>query len=108
MVNSRRTDCACSTRTLPRTRRPRVMSPSDWRHGNAHFLRGLAHALVKLGHEVRCYEQEKSWSRSNLEQEGDEIAKRAVQQFYESFPELQVQFYRNDDTFVSFATEQLT
>ncbi|HYL12695.1 MAG TPA: glycosyltransferase [Terriglobales bacterium] len=80
---------------------------SDWNHGNAHFLRGLAHELVKLGHEVRCYEQEDSWSRSNLEQEGAEIAKRATQQFYDSFPELRVEFYRNDDNFERFATEQL-
>lgn len=80
---------------------------SDWNHGNAHFLRGLAHELAKLSHEVRCYEQENSWSRAHLEQEGQEVARRATQQFYESFPELDVKFYRNDERFDSFAIEQL-
>ena len=79
---------------------------SDWNHGNAHFLRGLAQELVKLGHEVRCYEQENSWSRTNLDQEGEEIATRAIQQFYESFPELEVQFY-STGSFDGFATEEL-
>lgn len=80
---------------------------SDWNHGNAHFLRGLARELANLGHEVRCYEQENSWSRSNLLQEGAEIARSATQLFYDSFPELPVEFYRNDDSFERFATEQL-
>jgi spore maturation protein CgeB len=35
---------------------------SDWNHGNAHFLRGLADELRGLGHEVRCYEPENGWS----------------------------------------------
>ena len=39
---------------------------SDWNHGNAHFLRGLADELRKLGHEVRCYEPENAWSYVNL------------------------------------------
>ena len=30
---------------------------SDWNHGNAHFLRGLVRVLVRMGHEVRCYEE---------------------------------------------------
>ena len=34
---------------------------SDWNHGNAHFLRGLASELMKLGHEVRCYEERDAW-----------------------------------------------
>lgn len=39
---------------------------SDWNHGNAHFLRGLMDALVRLGHEVTAYEPRNAWSLQNL------------------------------------------
>jgi len=39
---------------------------SDWNHGNAHFLRGIATELLFRGHEVEVYEPEDSWSYSNL------------------------------------------
>lgn len=39
---------------------------SDWNHGNAHFLRGVAFDLSRRGHTVRVYEPEDSWSRRNL------------------------------------------
>lgn len=39
---------------------------SDWNHGNAHFLRGVASELVSRGHEVACYEPRNSWSLGNL------------------------------------------
>jgi len=39
---------------------------SDWNHGNAHFLRGLSRALIRLGHEVRSYEELGAWSLANL------------------------------------------
>jgi len=29
---------------------------SDWNHGNAHFLRGVASELLQRGHELRIYE----------------------------------------------------
>ncbi len=29
---------------------------SDWNHGNAHFLRGVASELIARGHEVVVYE----------------------------------------------------
>jgi spore maturation protein CgeB len=80
---------------------------SDWNHGNAHFLRGLAHQLVQLGHEVRCYEQEGAWSRANLEQEGPEIASRAIRQFEATFRDLDVRFYKNDSSFEQFANQEL-
>ena len=38
---------------------------SCWNHGNVHFLRGLARALIERGHEVSVYEPEDGWSRSN-------------------------------------------
>lgn len=39
---------------------------SDWNHGNAHFLRGIASELVHRGHEVIVHEPENSWSYQNL------------------------------------------
>ncbi len=39
---------------------------SDWNHGNAHFLRGIATELLDRGHEVAIYEPRNSWSRQNL------------------------------------------
>ncbi len=79
---------------------------SDWNHGNAHFLRGLARELVRLGHEVRCYEEMGSWSLANLMQEG-EIASRAIDQFRREFPELDVRFYQCDATLHETLTREL-
>src|SRR5881396_2407079 len=42
---------------------------SDWNHGNAHFLRGIATELLKRGHDVAIYEPRDSWSRQNLVKE---------------------------------------
>jgi spore maturation protein CgeB len=39
---------------------------SDWNHGNAHFLRGVASELVRRGHDVHCYEPADAWSVQNL------------------------------------------
>jgi spore maturation protein CgeB len=58
---------------------------SDWNHGNAHFLRGIASELQSRGHEVRIFEPERSWSRENLLQEhGTE----AVTSFARAYPAL--------------------
>lgn len=68
---------------------------SDWNHGNAHFLRGLARELIRLGHQVRCYEQLGAWSLANLiEQEGEQ-AILTIDQFRAAFPELEVRFYQS-------------
>ena len=79
---------------------------SDWNHGNAHFLRGLAQELTLLGHQVRCYEERDSWSRVNLRQEGP-AGERALNQFKEAFPQLDVRHYRRDTAFVAFARQEL-
>lgn len=42
---------------------------SDWNHGNAHFLRGVATELVLRGHEVRLFEPVDAWSATNLVEE---------------------------------------
>lgn len=39
---------------------------SDWNHGNAHFLRGIAGELIQRGHEVQVYEPADAWSAENL------------------------------------------
>jgi spore maturation protein CgeB len=39
---------------------------SDWNHGNAHFLRGVASALLARGHEVVVYEPRDGWSLTHL------------------------------------------
>jgi spore maturation protein CgeB len=39
---------------------------SDWNHGNAHFLRGVATELLACGHDVTVYEPRDAWSAANL------------------------------------------
>src|SRR4051812_35041767 len=63
---------------------------SDWNHGNAHFLRGVAGELVKRGHQVEVWEPEDSWSRQNLLLEHGE---KPIRKFRAIYPELQGQYY---------------
>ncbi len=79
---------------------------SDWNHGNAHFLRGLARSLVRMGHKVRCCEQLGSWSLSNLVKHEGERAIESIDQFRRLYPELNVHFY-TAETFPEFAQEVL-
>jgi spore maturation protein CgeB len=80
---------------------------SDWNHGNAHFLRGLAYELLKLGHDVRCYEEINSWSMCNLMRESPATARAAIDQFWSSFPGLDVRFYDSRLNLRQFAEEEL-
>ncbi len=80
---------------------------SDWNHGNAHFLRGLVRELLRMGHEVRCYEQLGSWSLSNLVNQEGEKAITAIDEFRQTYPELDVRFYKLDDTFQPLLEEEL-
>lgn len=70
---------------------------SDWNHGNAHFLRGLARALVRRGHRLRLYEPLATpwgdWSLSHLFQCEPLRAMAAIQQFRGAYPELDVRFF---------------
>ena len=68
---------------------------SDWNHGNAHFLRGLMRELVRLGHGVRCYEELGSWSMANLMEHEGENAINAIDRFRQSYPELDIRFYKS-------------
>ena len=66
---------------------------SDWNHGNAHFLRGIATELLARGHRVDLYEPRDGWSRNNL------IAEHGIQpqhDFQASFPHLHSTFYDLD------------
>jgi len=41
---------------------------SDWNHGNAHFLRGVATELITRGHRVEVFEPVEAWSYACLVQ----------------------------------------
>ena len=47
---------------------------SDWNHGNAHFLRGVATELQMRGHDVQVYEPANGWSATNLRRDAGEAA----------------------------------
>ncbi|MBI4787176.1 MAG: glycosyltransferase [Chloroflexi bacterium] len=58
---------------------------SDWNHGNAHFLRGIATELVSRGHAVAIYEPKDGWSRQNLLAE---YGLAPLEQFHAAYPQL--------------------
>jgi spore maturation protein CgeB len=60
---------------------------SDWNHGNAHFLRGVATELTARGHNVQCYEPRDAWSLQNLVQEHGE---GPLEQLRAVYPDLQI------------------
>jgi spore maturation protein CgeB len=62
---------------------------SDWNHGNAHFLRGVASALLARGHEVRVYEPERAWSVENLLRDAPD----ALMRFERTYPMLSSHLY---------------
>jgi len=66
---------------------------SDWNHGNAHFLRGVAVELIARGHEVRAFEPHDAWSRRNLVASEGEAA---LDGFRRAYPALQPIRYRLD------------
>jgi spore maturation protein CgeB len=64
---------------------------SDWNHGNAHFLRGVATELLSRGHDVQIFEPKDSWSRLNLVSEhGD----KPIRRFHEAYPMLESSPYQ--------------
>ncbi len=58
---------------------------SDWNHGNAHFLRGMASELRARGHEATVYEPEDGWSLRNLL---DAYGQQAIARFERAYPGL--------------------
>jgi spore maturation protein CgeB len=69
---------------------------SDWSHDDAHFLRGLVRELLRMGHEVRCYEELGSWSLTNLVNQEADVAVQAIEQFRREFAALDVRFFQPD------------
>jgi spore maturation protein CgeB len=63
---------------------------SDWNHGNAHFLRGIASELLERGHELRIYEPRDSWSRMHLVAEH---GLEPIHEFRRTFPQLPSRLY---------------
>jgi spore maturation protein CgeB len=55
---------------------------SDWNHGNAHFLRGVATELRSRGHGVIVYEPADAWSAANLVADHGEAALAASRDAY--------------------------
>ncbi len=76
---------------------------SCWNHGNAHFLRGVARELIRLGHHVTVYEPESGWSRINaLREDG---AATALEEAARLVPGVQVHLYRSDDLDLEYALD---
>jgi spore maturation protein CgeB len=63
---------------------------SCWNNGNAHFLRGIARALHKLGHDIVVYEPSDGWSRLNAIRDGGERIFREVASL---FPDIDTRTY---------------
>ncbi len=63
---------------------------SDWNHGNAHFVRGVATELQERGHEVTVFEPAAGWSRANLVREH---GVRPLRDFEAAFPDLSSREY---------------
>jgi len=63
---------------------------SDWNHGNAHFLRGVARELLDRGHDVRVLEPDDGWSRANLL---SDHGPRAIDGFRTAYPRLSSETY---------------
>jgi spore maturation protein CgeB len=67
---------------------------SDWNHGNAHFLRGMATELQSRGHALAIYEPRDAWSVQGLvaDQGAD-----ALLAFRAMYPRLAPRRYELDD-----------
>jgi spore maturation protein CgeB len=63
---------------------------SDWNHGNAHFLRGIAWELQRRGHRLRIFEPAGGWSLTNLLREHGQAPLEAFAKIY---PGLRSTFY---------------
>jgi spore maturation protein CgeB len=63
---------------------------SDWNHGNAHFLRGVAGELLARGHQVKVCEPHGGWSLCNLLADQGH---RPLAEFSLTFPRLRTHFY---------------
>ena len=67
---------------------------SDWNHGNAHFLRGVARELIARGHTVSVFEPRDGWSRRNLT---EQYGTKPIEEFRRVFPEVTSTLYDPED-----------
>lgn len=67
---------------------------SDWNHGNAHFLRGVATELQLRGHEVVVFEPRNSWSLERLVRDHGFAP---IRDFYKVYPHLSSVRYDPDE-----------
>ena len=58
---------------------------SDWNHGNAHFLRGIATELLARGHRLTVLEPGDAWSRTHLVAEA---GAGVIERFHRAYPSL--------------------
>jgi spore maturation protein CgeB len=63
---------------------------SDWNHGNAHFLRGIACEMVARGWQLEIFEPADAWSLRNLIADHGE---RPIRRFREAYPKLKTHQY---------------
>jgi spore maturation protein CgeB len=63
---------------------------SDWNHGNAHFVRGVASELARRGNDLRVFEPIDGWSLRNLTAEHGE---RPIAEFESVYPRIRSRFY---------------
>src|SRR5256885_1508327 len=63
---------------------------SDWNHGNAHFLRGVATELMARRQDVIVYEPADAWSAMNL---AAEYGPAALDGFRAAYPRLTERTY---------------
>lgn len=76
---------------------------SDWNHGNAHFLRGIASELLARAHKVNVYEPRNSWSVQNLIAENGWTP---VIEFEQAYPQLDSKRYDLDHLDLDQALER--
>src|SRR5437762_1973751 len=67
---------------------------SDWNHGNAHFLRGIATELITRGHEVAVYEPRDAWSACNLARE---YGSEALERWRSVYPLIEINPYAENE-----------
>ncbi len=75
---------------------------SDWSHGNAHFLRGLARALTARGHEVVSCERWRNWATDELL---EEQGAGPIVEFARLFPDLHIRVYGGWETIMDEVDE---
>ena len=75
---------------------------SDWNHGNAHFLRGIATELLDRGHTVEVYEPQRAWSVQNLVADHGTAP---LDEFHRVFPRLHSHPYTVEDLDLDVALE---